>query len=152
MPDALTIYSARDPGLSVSQIIKVMRQPLPSHEIEGGNFRKWAVAVCQAEVNHRARDYLRIERALNLNSDRWDFPNDVSRGQYRHEAHAGAALHWLSHLQAHETTRRVPFDFSVWKFWTAERRAAWIARRQYLWAGFLGEVRAYQRTRKEAGL
>lgn len=146
--DAL-IYTLPRPTLSQTQLIKRERRPLPSHQIKGGNFRRWAAAVCQAEVDHRERDYLRVERLLGLNSDRYDFPNDVSRGQFRHEAHAGAALHWLSHLQTHESERRTAWDCLPWRLWSAERRAEWIAKRRYLWSGFLAEVRAYRQTKGE---
>lgn len=148
MPDALTLHRA-DAGLSLTQLIARERVPLPSHQIEGGNFRKWAVAVCTAEVRHRERDYLRVEALLGITTDRWDFPNDDERGQFKHEYHAGQALLWISHLQTHESERRKPFDFSTWSMWTPARRAAWLAKRRKLWAGFLAEVRAYQQTKGE---
>lgn len=146
MPDALTLHRA-DAGLSLTQLIARERRSLPSHAIEGGNFRRWAAAVCQAEVKHRDRDYERVERELGLAGDRWLNPRDVERGQYPHEARAAAALRWLSHLQAHETTKRTPFHFIPWCDWRAKDRAAWLARRRYLWRGFVAEVRAYQATR-----
>lgn len=148
MPDALTLHRA-DAGLSLTQLIERERLPLPSHAIQGGNFRRWAVAVCQAEVRHREADYLRVERLLGITTDRWAFPNDDQRGQFPHEYHAGQALLWMSHLQAHETERRTPFDFSTWRTWKPTRRAAWLAKRRILWRGFLAEVRAYQQTKGE---
>lgn len=148
MPDALTLHRS-DAGLSQTQLIERERRPLPSHEIQGGNFRQWAVAVCQAEVNHRERDYERVEALLGIQTDRWDFPNDPARGQFPHEAHAGAALLWMSHLQAHETEKRAPFHFIPWCDWRAKERAAWLERRRILWRGFLKEVRAYQAARAE---
>jgi hypothetical protein len=139
-------------ALSFSQKVKLLRRPLPSHAIEGGNFRKWAAAVCSAEVRHREADYLRVERELGHSVDRWDFPNNDEVGQFPHEAHAGAALLWLSHLQAHESEKRTPWNFLPFCDWKRETRAAWIARRRYLWAGFLNAVRNYKAARKEAGL
>lgn len=130
--------------LSFAQKVKLLRQPLPSHEVTGGNFRQWAVAVCTAEVKHRERDYLRVERELGVHVDRWDFPNNDEVGQYPHEAHAAAALHWLLHLQAHESEKRTPWSFIPWCDWRRESRAAWLAQRRYLWSGFLRCVRAYQ--------
>lgn len=149
MPDALTLHRA-DAGLSLTQLIARERVPLPSHQIEGGNFRKWAVAVCTAEVRHRERDYLRVEALLGITTDRWDFPNDDERGQFQHEYHAGQALLWMSHLQTHESERRKPFDFSTWSMWKPARRAAWLAKRRKLWAGFLAEVRAYQAAKSDS--
>ncbi len=151
MPDSLSpIADTR--GLSFAQHVAILRRPLPSHAICGGNFRQWAVAVCTAEVKHRERDYLRVERELGVHVDRWDFPNNDEVGQYPHEAHAGAALLWLSHLQAHESEKRTPWSFVPFCDWRRETRAAWMQKRRYLWRGFLKAVRAYQDARKEAGL
>lgn len=144
--------SAPRHGLSAFQLIERERRALPSHQIQGGNFRKWAAAVCTAEVKHRERDYLRVERELGVHVDRWDFPNNDEVGQYPHEAHAGAALLWLSHLQAHESEKRTPWSFVPFCDWRRETRAAWMQKRRYLWRGFLKAVRAYQDARKEAGL
>jgi hypothetical protein len=136
-------------GLSLYELFARERMPLPSHQIEGGNFRRWAVAVCDAEVKHRAADFARCERVLGVSIDRSDEPNCEAMGQFPHEAHAAAALNWLSHLQAHETTKRAPFDFIPWTDWRGETRAAWIKRRRYLWDGFLNAVRAYQAAKSD---
>lgn len=151
MPDSLSplVDASR---LSFAQLVALLRRPLPSHELPGENFRRWAVAVCTAEVRHRERDYLRVERELGIHVDRWDFPNNDEVGQYAHEAHAGAALLWLSHLQAHETEKRAPFHFIPFCDWKRSTRAAWMEKRRYLWRGFLNAVRDYQHARKEAGL
>ena len=147
--DALT-YTR--PELSFAQKVALLRRPLPSHAIAGGNFRQWAAAVCSAEVRHRERDYLRVEAELGVNVSRWDFPNNDEVGQFPHEAHAGAALLWLSHLQTHESEKRTPWNFLPFCDWKRETRAAWIKRRRFLWDHFLKAVRNYQNARKEAGL
>lgn len=149
--DTLHIPEIRAPkhGLSLAQLIERERMPLPSHAIQGSNFRQWAIAVCTAEVKHRERDYLRVERLLGVSVDRWDFPNCIESGQFPHEAHAGAALLWMSHLQAHESERRTAWDCLPWDMWSAKRRADWLAKRRKLWAGFLAQVRAYQATKGE---
>ncbi len=152
MPDALAPVVIDASRLSFAQKVALLRRPLPSHAIEGGNFRQWAAAVCSAEVRHRERDYLRVERELGVTVDRWSFPSNDEVGQFPHEAHAGAALLWLSHLQAHESEKRTPWNFLPWTDWRAKDRAAWIAKRRKLWGGFIKEVRAYQDARKEAGL
>lgn len=136
-------------GLNFAELVAMRRRPLPSHAIEGGNFRRWAVAVCHAEVKHREADYDRVERLLGITTDRWAFPNDPERGQFPHEAHAGAALLWLSHLQTHESEKRTPWSFIPFCDWKREARAAWIAKRRKLWAGFIKEVRAYQAAKGE---
>ncbi|TAJ96855.1 MAG: hypothetical protein EPO10_27995 [Reyranella sp.] len=144
MPDTLFTAPAT---FTVAQRIALHRRPLPSHELTGQNFRTWAVAVCHAEVQHRSRDFARIERELNISFDRIEDPSCEERGQYPHEAKAATALIWLSHLQTHESEKRAPFDAKAWRDWPAARRAAWLARRRYLWAGFLKAVRAYRDAR-----
>jgi hypothetical protein len=153
--DALTYTQTRPvlwSDLSFAQKVAHMRRPLPSHAIEGGNFRQWATAVCTAEVRHRERDYLRVEAELGVTVDRWDFPNCDEVGSFPHERDAGDALLWLSHLQAHESEKRTPFFFVPWTDWKRETRAAWMQKRRDLWRGFINAVRNYQAARKEAGL
>jgi len=135
-------------GLSFAQRVKRLRSPLPSHAICGGNFRKWATAVCSAEVKHRERDYLRVEALLGIHVDRFDFPNNDERGQFPHEYHAGQALLWLSHLQAHESERRSAWDCLPWDLWSDKRRKDWLTRRRVLWAGFVRQVEKYRAARE----
>jgi len=151
-PDSLSPVHVEAPGLSFAQRVAILRKPLPSHTIEGGNFRQWAVAVLHAEVKHREADFARVERELGVSVDRWEFPNCVIVGQYLHEARAGDALLWLSVLQTHESEKRRPFNFKVWADWHPKWRRAWIDKRRYLWRGFLNAVRDYQHARQEAGL
>jgi hypothetical protein len=137
-------------ALSFAQKVKLLRRPLPSHTLEGGNFRRWAVAVLTAEVRHRERDYLRVEAELGVNVSRWDFPNNDEVGSFDHERYAGAALLWLSHLQAHESEKRTPWSFVPFCDWRRETRAAWMQKRRVLWRGFLRAVRKYQEARAKA--
>ena len=138
-------------GLSLYELFARERMPLPSHQIEGGNFRRWAVAVCDAEVKHRAADFARCERVLGVSIDRSDEPDCEAWGQFNHERHAAAVLHWVAHLQAHETQRRKAFDFSPWRMWSSKRLAEWFTYRRYLWRGFLNAVRNYQAARMPSG-
>ena len=152
MPDSLSpiVETSR---LSFAQKVALLRRALPSHTIDAGSFRKWAVAVCSAEVKHRERDYLRVERELGVHVDPWEFPNSVEVGQYAHEAHAGAVLLWLSHLQRHEEEKRTPWHhIGGWRQWKPDERKVWLANRRKIWRGFLNAVSAYQNARKEAGL
>jgi len=98
MPDSLS----RRPKETVAELIRSHRLPLPVPTIDIENFRARAVALCSAEVAHRSRDFQRVERALGLAFDRWLEPDCEQLGQFPHEAHAAAALLWLSHLQTHE--------------------------------------------------
>lgn len=144
MPDTILAAPAR---LTTAQTIALYRRPQPAHELQGLNFRKWAVATCQAEVDHRRRDFARIEREQAWSFDRNEDLRCEERGQFPHEAKAATALVWLSHLQSHESEKRSPFSGKHWRDWSPADRAAWLARRRYLWAGFLKAVRAYRDAR-----
>jgi hypothetical protein len=118
----------------------------------GGNFRAWAVATCQAEVDHACADFWRAVHALGLARlfDRDDGWGGHERAfLLTHEAHAFAALGWLSHLQAHESDRRRPWAALRWDTWDGERRRQWWARRRHLWAGFLEQMGRYRTARRE---
>jgi len=144
MPDTLFTAPA---SLTTAQHIALHRRPLPSRELTGQSFRAWAVAVLHAEVQHRTRDFARIEREQRLSFDRNEDPRCEERGQFPHEAKAGVALIWLTHLQTHESEKRCAFDVKAWREWAPADRKAWLARRRYLWAGFLKAVRAYRDAR-----
>ena len=144
MPDTIPASPAK---LTTAQTIALHRRPLPSHELTGQSFRAWAVAVCHVEVQHRSRDFARVERELGISFDRNKDPRCEERGQYPHEAKAATALIWLSHLQTHESEKRAPFDAKPWRNWSPAARKAWLDRRRYLWAGFLKAVRAYRYAR-----
>ena len=109
---------------TVSDLIRRERKPLPPHDLCGCNYRKWAMAVCNAEVAHRGRDFARVERLLGFNFDRWTEPTCETWGQFQHEAFAGDALVWLSHLQTHESARDCPFDGKPWREWAPSDRKA----------------------------
>lgn len=147
MPDSLTLTRRDTDHVSTAELIRRERRPLPRHDADGVNYRAWAAAVCNAEVAHRAADFARVERALGFNFDRWTEPTCETWGQFPHEAFAGDAINWLSHLQTHESLRRAPWDCLPWREWTAERRAAWLARRRVLWAGFVRQVERYRAAR-----
>lgn len=143
MPDTLTPIR-RDTDIPVMELIRRERRPLPAHDLDGCNYRAWAVAVCGAEVKHRDADFARCETLLGLTIDRWAEPTCTTWGQFPHEAHAGAALLWLTHLQAHESERRAPWDCLPFDMWTKQRRAEWLARRRKLWSGFVRQVERYR--------
>ena len=147
MPDSLSVIAAPR-GLSFAQHVALLRRPLPSHALEGGNFRRWAVAVCNAEYAHRSRDFARVEALLDLSIDYYAYPNCVEWGQYQHESYACAALNWLMHLQAHESERRAAWDCLPWDLWPKKRRKDWLARRRVLWAGFVRQVEKYRAARE----
>jgi len=141
MPDSLS----RRPKETVAELIRSHRLPLPVPTIDIENFRARAVALCSAEVAHRSRDFQRVERALGLAFDRWLEPDCEQLGQFPHEAHAAAALLWLSHLQTHESEKRTPWSGVPFRRWREDERAAWFAKRRTLWSSFLRQMRRYQK-------
>lgn len=128
MPDSLSLH----PKETVAQLIRRHRRPLPAPVIDIENFRARAVAICSAEVAHRGRDFLRVERALGLGFDRWLEPDCEQLGQFPHEAHAAAALLWLSHLQTHESEKRTPWSGVPFRRWRENEHAAWFSKRREL--------------------
>ena len=143
MPDGLSLH----PKETVADLIRHHRRPLPAPTIYIENFRARAVAICSAEVAHRSRDFLRVERALGLSFDRWLEPDCEQLGQFPHEAHAAAALLWLSHLQTHESQKHTPWSGLPFPSWREDERAAWFVKRGALWSGFLRQVERYRATR-----
>lgn len=142
--------TARPAPLPVAELIRRERRPLPAHDLEAVPFRAWAVAVCHAEVAHRSRDFHRVERTLGLVFDRWLEPDCEQLGQFQHEAHAAAALVWLSHLQTHESEKRTPWSGVPFKGWSEPERVRWFAKRRTLWSGFLRQIECYRATRLQA--
>lgn len=143
MPDSLS----SPPQETVAELIRRHRHPLPAPAIAIETFRTRAVALCSAEVAHRSRDFQRVERALGLAFDRWLEPDCEQLGQFPHEAHAAAALVWLSHLQTHESWKRSPWNGVPFRSWHEHERTAWFKKRRELWRGFLRQVCRYKRTR-----
>jgi hypothetical protein len=110
------------------------------------------VAVCVAEARHAKDDFWSCVYHLGFAGlfDRDDgFGGHDVPFRFLHEAHACAALSWLSHLQAHETDRCGPWCGGRWEKWSATRRREWLRRRRYLWSGVLREVERYRDARRQ---
>jgi hypothetical protein len=137
---------------SVHAAIRRERRPLPPHELDGGNYRRWAAAVCGAEARHAADDFWSSVHRLGLAGlfDRDDgFGGHEAPFRFAHETHAFAALSWLCHLQAHESDRRGPWAAVRWNTWDEDRRREWFVRRRYLWSGFVRQVERYRQARRQ---
>jgi len=131
--------------------IRRARRPLPPHALDGGNYRRWAAAVCAAEARHAADDFWACVYRLGAAAlfDRDDgFGGHEAPFRFAHETHAVAALSWLSHLQAHESDRRGPWAAVRWNSWDDGQRRDWFARRRYLWSGFVRQVERYRAARR----
>ncbi len=149
MPDGLSRSSKE----TVADLIRRHRRPLPAPAFATGaddpatagrSWRARAVAACHAEIAHRSRDFARVERALGLTFDRWLEPDCEQLGQFQHEAHAAAALVWLSHLQTHESEKRTPWNGRSFASWSEPDRTRWLAKRRQLWSGFLHQVERHR--------
>lgn len=107
--------------------------------------------MCTAECEHARNDFWAAAHRLDVARlfDRDDGLGDhAAPYRFAHEVHAGAALAWLSHLQAHEADRSGPWAAVRWKTWNAEQRRAWFARRRHLWSGFVRQVERYRAARR----
>jgi len=145
MPD--TILPRRDQATlpTVADLIRAERRPLPSHSLDAVNYRCWAAAVLAAEVRHRSDDFTRAATKVGAHFDRYLEPACVETGQLAHECHAGAALNWLIHLQAHESMRTR--TYRGFREWSPAEQRQWLERRRYLWSGFLRQVKRYRDAR-----
>lgn len=153
MPDSLS----SPPKETVADLIRRHRRPLPAPAFATGaddpaatgrSWRARAVAACHAEIAHRSCDFARVERTLGLSFDRWLEPDCEQLGQFQHEAHAAAALVWLSHLQTHESEKRTPWNGVPFRSWTEADRTRWLMKRRELWNGFVSQVERCSATRR----
>jgi hypothetical protein len=62
-----------------------------------------------------------------------------------HEARAGEALIWLSHLQPHDSDRRGPW--ARWGRWDRSAKADWLRKRRELLHGLIRAAAAYRAAR-----
>jgi len=117
---------------------------LPSHDLAGVPFRRWAATVCSAEVKHARNDVACIAARLGADMiycERRD--TDRIDGDFLpHETTAAVALNWLSHVQVHESDARGPWERT--SRMSGEERARWLARYPYLLKGFIRAAKAYR--------
>jgi hypothetical protein len=138
--------------ITVQAAIQKARRPLAACHSAGGSYRSWAARACAAEARHAADDFWACVHRLELAGlfDRDDgFGGHDTPFRLPHEAHACAALGWLSHLQAHESDRCGPWCGGRWRKWSVGRQREWLRRRRYLWSGFVREVERYRQARHD---
>lgn len=134
----------------VNAAVRAERRPLPSHDLNGVNYRKWAAAVLAAEVKHSRDDFWSVAHKLGavrlglFDRDGGDRDADVAF-RFPHERAAGVAAVWLLHLQTHDNDRFGPW--SRWLVMSHDKKVAWARRRRELLSGFLKACHAYQRAR-----
>jgi hypothetical protein len=131
--------------------IRAGRKPLPSHELTDVPVRKFVASVCQAEINHAVDDFWQVVDGINARGLFYGETGADAGFRFPHEARAGEALVWLSHLQAHDNDRHGPSlirDFlERWNRWDRARKAEWLQRRRYLVHGLIRAAAAYRAAR-----
>lgn len=131
--------------------IRALRSPMQAPAPVAGNFRAWAVATLAAEVEHSSADFWAVVYRLKA-ADFFDRNDGVGGHEasfrFAHETCAFAALSWLSSLQVHESDKAGPWAVVRWAVWNAQQRSDWLARRRYLWAGFLRQCNRYMAARE----
>ena len=131
--------------------IRAGRKPLLSHELRDVPLRRFVASVCQAEVNHAANDFWQVVDGINARGLFYGETEADAGFRFPHEARAGEALMWLSHLQGHDNDRHGPSlvrDFlERWNRWDHSRKADWLQRRRYLVHGLIRAASAYRAER-----
>jgi hypothetical protein len=127
------------------------RKPLPSHELTDVPVRKFVASVCTAEVTHAANDFWQVVDGINARGLFYGEKGSDAAFRFPHEARAGEALVWLSHLQGHDNDRHGPSlvrDFlERWNRWDRTAKAEWLQRRRYLVHGLIRAAAAYRAAR-----
>jgi len=81
--------------------------------------------------------------------DRHQDPDCDAAFRLPQEVQAGAALVWLSHLQAHDSDRYGPW--AHWQRWNRQQRSAWLMRRRELLHGLIRAAGRYMAARAAGG-
>lgn len=124
------------------------RRPLPSHDLNGANYRKWMAAVLHAELKHATDDFWSCANRLGfgLLFDHYQRDLEASAFRFPHERLAGVAANHLMHLSAHDSDRYGPW--AIWQRLSRDSRVAWCRRRRELLHGFLRACHHYQSARQ----
>jgi hypothetical protein len=139
----LTRYGFADRMEQIDAAIRRDRRPLPSHDLNTDNYRRWARAVLHAEVKHAVDDFWRCANALGagLVFDDYHRAREAAPYRFDHERKAETALHWLDQLNLHDGTARDPW--SHWTIYSRERRREWARERWQLKQKFSVAMGAY---------
>jgi hypothetical protein len=128
--------------------IRAGRKPLPSHALTDVPVRRLVASVCQAEVNHSQNDFWQVVDGINTRGLYYGETGADASFRFPHEARAGEALVWLSHLQGHDNDRHGPSlvrdRLERWNRWGHVCRAEWRQRRRYLLHGLIRAAAAYR--------
>lgn len=109
--------------------------------------RRWAIAVCTAELRHAELDTRELVARHGLSAfidSRFD---STWHAEFRlpHEHAAALVLNWASHLKTQEGLIVGPW--SRWQFNDRSGRRALLSRRRHIKRVFLAAVAAYRTAR-----
>lgn len=131
------------------QRVRDGRTALPSHDLDTGDLRAWAIAVCAAELKHAEFDTLGLIARYTLGSmvDRGRRADPEWHAEFRmpHEKAAALVLDWAGHLRTQEG-----FIVGPWSRWRTTDRAGrreLLALRRRMKRGFLKAVANYRAAR-----
>lgn len=93
-----------DAVVAARERIRAGRTALPSHALETGDLRRWAIAACTAELKHAEVDTLDlvVRHALAAVIDRRADSSWHAEFRLPHEHAAALVLNWASHLKTQE--------------------------------------------------
>lgn len=133
--------------LGIRAAIKAARQPRPYPDVKAAPVRRFVSIACAMEVAHAKADFDRIVAAMGASAAfnaEFERHADVAF-RLPHEARAGEALIWLSHLQTHDSDRRGPWE--RWSRKSPEGKSGWLAHRRTLLHGLIRAAAAYRAAR-----
>ena len=127
------------------------RKPLPSHELADVPVRRFVASACAAEVKHAQSEFWQVVDGINARGLFYGEAAADAGFRFPHEARAGEALVWLSHLQGHDNDRHGPSlvrdRLERWNRWDRARKVEWLQRRRYLVHGLIRAANAYRAAR-----
>src|SRR5688572_1779525 len=102
-------------SIGIRAAIKGARVAMPYPDVKAAPVRRFVSIACTAETEHAKADFWRLVHLLGAAPcfDHRDEPNADAGFRLPHEARAGEALVWLSHLQAHDSGGR----HGAWSRW-----------------------------------
>jgi hypothetical protein len=128
-------------------IVRAARSPLAPGDLPRMSLRRFVANVCTAEVKHAHADFWRRVHAIGAAAviDRREEPDIDVAFRLAHEALAGVALVWLSHLQAHDSDRFGPW--ACWDIKSPAEKWAWREKRRTIREGLIKAADAYRAAR-----
>jgi hypothetical protein len=134
-------------AIGIRPTIKAARVAMPYPDVKAAPLRRFVSIACTMEVQHAKADFWRLAHELKAASlfDSHVEPDADTGFRLPHEARAGEALIWLSHLQAHDSDRHGPW--SRWGYLSLEGKRRWMQERRRILHGLLKAAAAYRAAR-----